>query len=198
MRYAVLDRANHVIRFEELTQTEYDALTPAQRANLYAAEDPAITEDYIFEDRWYSPAEIRDREFLADPQSYKDYRLKMINLYRGGMFAAGFEYEGQRFKGEANDQLWMTAFLKLLEDGTTSPPVNWITIDNNVRVFDTIEAFKQMTTVFFNWAQQITFDLLSLKQQIRDAETREAIDALYEPFVQDMVAQGILPKESGI
>lgn len=197
MRYAILNGDNTVNHFVEVTQTEYDALSAVQKADLYVA-DELVTDEYIYEDRWYSPEEIRDREFTEDPQSYKNYRLEMVNLYRGGIFAAGFEFDGQRFKGEANDQLWMTAFLKLLDDGTTSPPVNWIAIDNSIKVFDTITEFQQMTTTFFGWAQQTVFTLLALKQQIRDAETREAVDALYEPFVADMKNRGILVKESGI
>ena len=198
MRYARLNRKNRVVEFCELTSADYDALPQDERVALYEAEDPEIDENWMFVDRWYSPDEIRASAYDSNPTLYRNHRIDEINRYRGGIFAAGFEYDSQRFKGEANDQLWMTAFLKLLESSVVQPPVNWITLDNNVHVFETVEDFVAMTTYFFGWAQQITFNLLDLKQQIRDAETREEVDALYEPFLQSMKDQNIVQKSGAL
>lgn len=194
MRYAILDRQNRVVRFEEYTQAEYDALSVVQKAELYLADDPAITSEYVFHDRWWSPVELRDVEFNADPQAYINKRTTKVNLYLQGQFAAGFEYNGHMYKGEANDQLWMNAFLKLLDSGLTTPPIHWITLDNDVVTFDTIEEFEQLAGFFFQWAQTVVFGNLALKQAMRAATTREDVDALYEPFVAQMIANGIEPK----
>ena len=190
MRYARLTRDNTIASFMEFTEAEYSALSTLDKASLYEAPEP-VDETYIFEDRWYSLEEIRDREFTANPDAYKEIRTETINSYRAGIFKAGFTYEGNLFKGEANDQLWMNAFLELLSSGITAPPIHWITMSNDVVVFNTIEEFRALAGVFFQWAQQTTFNLLQVKQQIRDAGTRVEVDAAYDPFVANMESQGI-------
>lgn len=191
MRYARLDRHNRVREFVELTQEEFDARPILDKAELYEADDPTITEEYIFEDRWYSPEEIRDREFTNNPSQYKLVRTEAINEYRSRRFLHGFTYEGKQYKGDIPDQLWANAYLQALQTGMRMPPVYWISKDNSVTVFETEAEFQAMTQHFFDWSQNITFEHLTLKQQIRDAVTRADVDAVYDTFVQQMVSEGI-------